>query len=174
MKTGIKWSEWVTDANDLPRDKGLLIRLARPEDVSRIRDFNQAMARETEGKSLEDRVISQGVQRIFEEPIHGFYVVAENQGHIIGTLMVTREWSDWRNGQFWWIQSVYVVREFRRRGVYREMYQFVRERASSSQEVCGFRLYVEKDNEVAQKTYRSLGMMETPYLMYEEELLRPA
>ena len=98
MKTGIKWSEWVTDANDLPRDEGLLIRLARPEDVSRIRDFNQAMARETEGKSLEDRVISQGVQRIFEEPIHGFYVVAENQGHIIGTLMVTREWSDWRNG----------------------------------------------------------------------------
>ena len=164
----------MTGASDLPQDEGLLIRLGRPEDISRIRDFNQSMAKETEGKSLEDRVISQGVQRIIEEPIHGFYVVAENQGQIIGNLMVTREWSDWRNGQFWWIQSVYVVRGFRRRGVYREMYQFVRERASSSQEVCGFRLYVEKDNEVAQKTYRSLGMMETSYLIYEEERLRPA
>ena len=163
----------MTGTNNLTRDEGLLIRLARPEDVSRIRDFNQAMARETEGKLLEDCVISQGVQRIFEEPIHGFYVVAENLRHIIGSLMITREWSDWRNGQFWWIQIVYVVREFRRRGVYREMYQFVRERASSSKEVCGFRLYVEKDNEVAQKTYCSLGMMETPYLIYEEELLRP-
>ena len=154
-------------------DINIIVREGVRQDTDDIVKFQQGMALETEEKVLDETLLKKGITAIFDSSDKGFYVVAENQGHIIGTLMVTREWSDWRNGQFWWIQSVYVVREFRRRGVYREMYQFVRERASSSQEVCGFRLYVEKDNEVAQKTYRSLGMMETPYLIYEEELLRP-
>ena len=90
------------------------------------------MARETEDRTLEDRIIRAGVQRIFDEPDQGFYLVAESEKRIIGTLMVTREWSDWRNGQFWWIQSVYVEKSFRRKGVYREMYRFVKKLASSS------------------------------------------
>ena len=150
----------------------LKVRLAAPTDAVQIVAFNQAMARETEGKGLEDQVIVAGVERIFEDPNQGYYVVAEDSGKVIGTLMVTKEWSDWRNGIFWWIQSVFVTREFRRQGVYRAMYRFVQELATSHPDICGFRLYVEKDNKPAQETYRSLGMEETSYLMYEEELKR--
>ena len=146
------------------------IRNAIPEDAESIIAFNQAMARETENRILEERTIRAGVQHIFDEPDHGFYLVAENIKKIIGTLMVTREWSDWRNGEFWWIQSVFVERNYRRKGVYREMYQFVKNLAASKTDICGFRLYVEKDNTIAQKTYRSLNMEETPYLLFEEEL----
>ena len=146
------------------------IRNAFPSDADSIIDFNQAMARETEDRTLEDRIIRAGVQRIFDEPNQGFYLVAENEEGIIGTLMVTREWSDWRNGQFWWIQSVYVEKRYRRKGVYRKMYRFVKKLASSQPDICGFRLYVEKDNLIAQQTYRSLNMEETPYLLFEEEL----
>ncbi|MEC7086570.1 MAG: GNAT family N-acetyltransferase, partial [SAR324 cluster bacterium] len=89
------------------------IRNAFPSDADSIIAFNQAMARETEDRTLEDRIIRAGVQRIFDEPDQGFYLVAESEKRIIGTLMVTREWSDWRNGQFWWIQSVYVEKSFR-------------------------------------------------------------
>ena len=92
------------------------IRNAFPSDADSIIAFNQAMARETEDRTLEDRIIRAGVQRIFDEPDQGFYLVSENEEGIIGTLMVTREWSDWRNGQFWWIQSVYVEKRFRRKG----------------------------------------------------------
>ena len=149
------------------------VRLAVPEDAPEIVAFNQAMALETEGKALEDEVIHAGVRRIFEEPNLGFYVVAEEAEKLVGTLMVTKEWSDWRNGVFWWIQSVYVIRECRGRGVYRAMSRFVQEQAHANPEVCGFRLYVEKNNHIAQKTYRALGMTETHYLLYEEELQRP-
>lgn len=97
---------------------------------------------------------------------HGRYFL--ERGHPV-TLV---EWSDWRNGQFWWIQSVYVEKSFRRKGVYREMYRFVKKLASSQPDICGFRLYVEKDNLIAQQTYRSLNMEETPYLLFEEELPR--
>ena len=82
--------------------------------------------------------------------------------------MVTNEWSDWRNGLFWWIQSVYVEPAWRRRGVYRRLYHFIRPLAQADPGICGFRLYVEKDNVVAQKTYASLGMVQTDYLVYEE------
>lgn len=148
------------------------VRQAHSEDAPTIVAFNQAMAVETEGKALPDEVITAGVQRVFEEPAHGFYVVAEAAGKVAGTLMVTKEWSDWRNGVFWWIQSVYVLPAFRGRGVYRRMYAFVKQRASQNPEVCGFRLYVEKNNQIAQKTYQTLGMAETHYLLYEEELKR--
>ena len=146
------------------------VRHAVAEDADLIVAFNQAMAMETEGRALKDQVIRAGVHRIFDEPAHGFYLVAETAEETIATLMVTREWSDWRNGQFWWIQSVYVKSDYRRRGVYRDMYLFVKELASSQKDICGFRLYVEKDNLIAQKTYRTLDMEETPYLLFEEEL----
>ena len=111
-----------------------------------------------------------GVEAVLSDPGHGFYVVADTGGEIAGSLLVTFEWSDWRNGRFWWIQSVYVRPAYRRRGVYRALHEFVRDRARSTGGVVGLRLYVERENAVAQRTYAALGMDETPYRMYEEPL----
>lgn len=146
----------------------LSIRKAEPRDAAAIAAFNSAMALETEGKALLPERVNPGVQRLLNEPALGFYVVAERSGNVIGSLMVTNEWSDWRNGLFWWIQSVYIVPAARRQGVYRALYDFVRDMARADPGICGFRLYVEKDNVTAQRTYRSLGMDPTDYLVYEE------
>jgi len=145
-----------------------LIRVARPDDADTIAAFNIAMAQETEAKALDPAIILPGVRALFERPQLGFYLVAEREGQVAGTLMVTTEWSDWRNGVFWWIQSVYVAPEHRRQGLYRAMYRAVQARAAEAGDVCGFRLYVEKDNVAAQRTYRSLGMGETDYKVYEQ------
>ena len=144
------------------------IRRARIEDADAIAGFNIAMARETEGKRLLPQVVAQGVRRLLAEPALGFYLVAEAQGEVVATLMVTTEWSDWRSGRFWWLQSVYVVPAWRRRGVFRALYGHVRAQAAQEPDVCGFRLYVERDNANAQATYRALGMDTTDYLLMEE------
>jgi ribosomal protein S18 acetylase RimI-like enzyme len=146
----------------------LIVRRAHPGDADAIAAFNSAMALETEGRALLPERIAAGVRRLLGEPSLGFYAVAEHEGRVVGCLMVTNEWSDWRNGLFWWIQSVYVVAEWRRRGVYRRLYDFVRELAARDPAICGFRLYVEKENEAAQQTYSALGMTTTDYLLYEE------
>lgn len=146
----------------------LLIRKAQPRDADAIAAFNSAMALETEGRALLPERIGAGVRRLLGDPGLGFYAVAEHDGRVIGCLMVTNEWSDWRNGLFWWIQSVYVEAAWRRRGVYRRLYAFVRELAATEPGICGFRLYVEQDNEAAQRTYGALGMARTDYLLYEE------
>jgi len=144
------------------------IRLASPLDSDALVEFNLRMALETEGLALEKETLAAGVEALFRREGLGFYVVAENPAEgVAGALMVTYEWSDWRNGCFWWIQSVYVRPEFRRRGLYRGLYGFVRKLAEERGGVCGFRLYVEKDNEAARQTYASLGMGETYYRMYE-------
>ncbi|TFH47964.1 MAG: GNAT family N-acetyltransferase, partial [Lysobacterales bacterium] len=117
---------------------------------------------------LDDALVEPGVVAVFENPSRGFYVVAECEDYIVAALMVTFEWSDWRNATFWWIQSVYVTPEFRRQGLYRRLYNFLRERARSEGSVCGFRLYVERNNLAAQRVYESLGMSASDYLMYEE------
>jgi ribosomal protein S18 acetylase RimI-like enzyme len=143
------------------------IRLARRADAQAITDFNAAMALETEGKRLLPEVIGAGVRALLRNPQAGFYVIAEQQNQVIAALMITNEWSDWRNGTFWWIQSVYVRPEFRRRGVYRELYKHLQKMASKDKRVCGFRLYVERENRRAQKTYRALGMVKTHYLVFE-------
>lgn len=143
------------------------VRLGSEKDAQTIADFNIAMAMETESKELCDDVALAGVRGLIDRPQEGFYVVAEMDGEIVASLMVTKEWSDWRNGVFWWVQSVYVIPAWRKKGVFRRLYEFVRERAVGSGEVCGLRLYVEKDNTAAQKTYLKLGMEETPYKMYE-------
>jgi len=145
------------------------IRLAARQDIEALVGFNQAMAFETEGKTLEASVLTPGVAAVFEDSNKGFYVVAEVDGPVVGGLLVTYEWSDWRNKWFWWIQSVYIPPEFRGRSIYRAMYAFVKELASNRGEVCGFRLYVEKENVHAQKVYEQLGMHESYYLVYEEE-----
>ena len=116
--------------------------------------------------------VTAGVQGLVDNPTAGFYLVAEWEGTLAGALMVTFEWSDWRNGHFWWIQSVYVPPEFLRHGVFTRLYEAVRTMGQSRADVCGLRLYVEQDNAVAQKTYESLGMDETHYDMYEAEFGR--
>lgn len=144
------------------------IRNATRADVETLVSFNVAMARETENKELPLDKITPGVKSLFSKPEYGFYLIAELEGQIAGSLMVTTEWSDWRNGLFWWIQSVYVHPEFRRRGVYRALYEGVKSQAEVRSEVCGCRLYVEQDNLSAQETYLKLGMVKTHYKMFEE------
>lgn len=134
-----------------------------------IARYNQAMAKETEGKTLELDTLMPGVKRVFLEPGHGRYLVAESaQGEVVGCLLITYEWSDWRNAQVWWVQSVYVHPEHRRQGIFKKLYQAVRELGEQTGGVCGYRLYVERDNTRAQQTYEGLGMSKTPYLMYED------
>lgn len=153
-------------------DNKILIRLANRQDAPAIVEFNQAMAQETEGKLLDRAILNGGVEAVFDgggDAEKGFYVVAESvEGEIVGGLMVTFEWSDWRNSWFWWIQSVYVLPDFRGRKIYRRLYEFVREKAAATKNVCGFRLYVERENERAQRVYEKLGMQQSHYLMYEE------
>lgn len=146
----------------------LKIRKANQSDIETIAQFNINMAMETENKVLPQKIITKGVETLINNEHLGFYLMAEVDGKIVGSLMVTTEWSDWRNGLFWWIQSVYVIEEYRRKGVYSALYNHVKE-LSTSKNVCGFRLYVETENTVAQKTYEKLGMEQTHYYMYEEE-----
>lgn len=147
---------------------------ARPEDREVIADFNQAMARETENKVLDRPTLLAGVQAVFDNADLGFYLVArdtrsDSDGSVIGCLLITTEWSDWRNGLFWWIQSVYVDPAYRGKGVFSALYAHVRQTARSRPDVCGLRLYVEKENERAHRTYLRLGMIETDYRLLEEE-----
>ena len=146
----------------------MIIRRALSQDVAELAEFNIRTARETEGIELIPEVATAGVRAMIDNPQRGFYLVVELDNNIQASLMVTTEWSDWRNGMFWWIQSVYVRSAYRRQGLYRELYERVKELAEQEPAVCGFRLYVERDNLTAQKTYQSLGMSETDYRLYEE------
>lgn len=146
------------------------IRIATEQDANSLVEFNQAMALETEGKYLEPALLTAGVNAVFQDDAKGFYVVAEEAGRIIGSLMITFEWSDWRDAWFWWIQSVYILPSERGKGIYRSLYEFVRKSAQTSGSVCGFRLYVEKDNLAAQRVYERVGMHGSHYLMYEEKI----
>ena len=148
----------------------ITVRSATDADIATIADFNRAMALETEHKELPRATILSGVRRFLVRPDYGFYLVAESEGKVIGCLMVTFEWSDWRDGVFWWIQSVYVHPDHRRIGVFKTLYHAVEERARNTRDVCGIRLYVEKENTAAQSTYKSLGMQETHYRLFESEL----
>jgi GNAT superfamily N-acetyltransferase len=146
------------------------IRAAGAGDTGALVEFNQAMAMETEGKTLNSTTLESGVEAVLGDARKGFYVVADAGGVIAGGLMVTFEWSDWRSAWFWWIQSVYVLPAYRGRGIYAGLYAFVKQRAADEGNVCGFRLYVEKENKKAQKVYEKQGMAESHYLMFEEEI----
>lgn len=145
------------------------IRKAIKEDIDALIGFNEAMALETEDKRLPTATLRKGVEAVFDDPQKGFYLVAEDEGRVIGGLMVTYEWSDWRNAWFWWIQSVYLNSDYRGKRIYSQLYDFVKKEAASAGNVCGFRLYVEKENAHAQRVYEKVGMEETYYLMYEEK-----
>lgn len=144
------------------------IRQGEPRDTEILARFNCNMAKETEGLELLPDVIHAGVAAILADPTKGFYLVAESKGQVIGALMVTFEWSDWRNGFFWWIQSVYVLPEYRRQGIYSSLHQHLRDMAQADPTICGLRLYVERTNAKAQATYLRMGMSETHYLLFEE------
>lgn len=145
------------------------IRAAVREDAPLLATFNIAMAWETESKKLDPARINAGVLNLFDDPDAGFYTVVQVNNRVVGALMITTEWSDWRNGFFWWIQSVYVEPDFRGTGIFTSLYGHIREMAKLQGNVCGLRLYVEKENERAQRTYLKTGMHETVYRLYEEE-----
>ena len=145
------------------------IRKARASDAGFIVESNVAMARETEGMALDEDVVRPGVAAVLADDALGFYLVAEIDGRPAGQLMVTYEWSDWRNGLWWWIQSVYVRPGFRRLGVYSALHRHVADAARAAGGVCGLRLYVEQENTTAQQVYQSLDMHHTRYHMYEVE-----
>ena len=145
------------------------IRRATTIDSEFIVDSNISMALETETLALDEEQVRPGVAAVLADASLGFYLLAEVDGHPAGQLMVTFEWSDWRNGLFWWIQSVYVRPEYRRRGVYRALHRHAAEAAQAEGGVCGLRLYVEQENTTAQQVYESLDMYRTRYQMYEVE-----
>jgi len=148
----------------------ITLRKGTLKDTDSIVYFQKQMAMETEAKTLEDDLIRPGVETIFKSSDKGFYLVAEIGESIVGSLLITYEWSDWRNAWFWWIQSVYVKKSYRRKGIYRRLYNEIQNRCKNSKQTCGIRLYVEKENKIAQKVYSDLGMFETNYLLYEKQL----
>ena len=149
----------------------LLVRRARTGDAQVIARHNAAMAREIEQLDLDEQRLLPGASAVLDDETKGFYLVAEADGQVVGQLMVTYEWSDWRNGVFWWIQSVYVEAAYRRRGVYTRLHGAIVEQAKKAGDVCGIRLYVEENNENAQRSYRRLGMSRTAYDMYEVDFV---
>lgn len=142
------------------------VRPASAADIDAIADFNVAMAAETEGKPIDRALLRAGVARLMAQPAYGRYLVAECDEEIAGCLMLTYEWSDWRDGLFWWIQSVYISAGFRRRGVFSALYREVECQSEADTECRGLRLYVEHENQAAQATYESLGMKRLRYQLY--------
>ena len=148
----------------------LNIREAGADDGETITRFNAAMALESEGISLNRTTLRAGVEAALADSSKAFYLLAESAGDPVGQLMVTTEWSDWRNGWIWWIQSVYVKPEARRQGVYRGLYQRLNDMANTRDDIRGMRLYVMRENWTAKRTYESLGMSHSEYDLYETEL----
>jgi ribosomal protein S18 acetylase RimI-like enzyme len=144
-----------------------LLRVANLQDAELLAAWAQALAMETEHKQLDDDTILKGVQAGIADEKRARYFIAMSGETPAGTLMLTTEWSDWRNGDWWWIQSVYVHPDFRRQGVFQSLYQHVKAMAEQAPGVCGLRLYVEHQNKNAQKTYESLGMQDAGYRMME-------
>jgi GNAT superfamily N-acetyltransferase len=142
------------------------IRKATPADAETIIDFQQKMAWETEQLHLVPEIVSNGVNAVFSDPSRGQYWVAEDKDKVVASLLITYEWSDWRNCNVWWFQSVYVLAGFRRTGIFRSMYQHIKNEAEKDG-VAGLRLYVESNNLSAQATYESLGMKSLHYKMFE-------
>lgn len=145
----------------------IIYRKAVLADLPAIVQFQIAMARETEELELDPRVCAQGVQAVFDNPALGQYYVSEKDGRVVGSLLITYEWSDWRNGMVWWIQSVYVVPEARRQGLYAGLYRYVKSLAQADEAVRGIRLYVDKRNTTAQQVYARLGMNGEHYQLFE-------
>ena len=167
-----------------PKDNGLspmpaldhlIVRLGRPEDTTTIMSFSAAMALETEGLHLDLDRLHRGTVALLETPARGFFIVAEmeedGRRQLLGQLMITYEWSDWRNGVFWWVQSVYVAPVWRRRGVYRTIHDYAVTQARADPQVCGIRLYVDQENHTAQAVYQRVGLAPSGYAVYEQDFV---
>jgi GNAT superfamily N-acetyltransferase len=151
----------------------IVIRPAGADDIGTLADFNVALCLETEGRELDHATVVEGVRRFVSEPARGRYFVALIGGEVAGQTAHTFEWSDWRNGEIWWIQSVYVHPCHRGKGVFRALFNQIRELGEQDPECCGIRLYMERDNVTARQSYQSLGFSETGYevleLLFSEE-----
>lgn len=149
---------------------GSILRRATEFDFDTIVFNNIEMARETEGLDLEKSQVIKGVKSALGDSNKGFYLIAEVDDQPAGQLMITREWSDWRNKTFWWIQSLYIKPEYRHSGIFSGLYQKILDLARADGNICGLRLYVDADNSLAQQVYQKFGMNQSRYLMYEQEL----
>ncbi len=147
------------------------VRRGTPADTAVVAEFNRLLASESEGKTLDVEVLRRGVTAILNDPAKGLYFLAEENGKVVGQAAVTYEWSDWRNGWVWWLQSVYVDATARRRGVFRTLFEHICQAARDAGDVIGLRLYVERDNHHAQETYRQMGMQPMPFLLLERRPL---
>ncbi|MBS0169230.1 MAG: GNAT family N-acetyltransferase [Nitrospira sp.] len=160
--------------------ESLCVRPATVDDLDILTTFSAAMAWETEQRRLEIPRLRQGTHAVLDRPERGQFYVAELREApsadrvLVGQLLITYEWSDWRNAQFWWIQSVYVTPRWRRQGVYRCMHRTIVDLARSRADVCGVRLYVEGDNAVAKQVYERVGLSSSPYRIYESDFVLPA
>ena len=146
----------------------IVVRQATLDDSTILSQFNMSMAEATEGRQLDQTTVNAGEKQRFRDSRQGIYLMAEVGGSARGSLMITYEWSDWRNGLFWWIQSVYVVPAARRSGVFTALYQYVKKMAQDDNAACGLRLYMEKDNLAARAVYMAMGMDTTPYQVFED------
>lgn len=140
---------------------------AKKENTNIIADFQQKMAWETEEFKLDEETVLKGVSAVFENPELGRYFVVKSEDKIVASLLITYEWSDWRNAKVWWIQSVYVLPEHRRKGVFKMMYSHIRSIVQKDEKIGGVRLYVDKTNKNAQKTYENVGMNGEHYQLFE-------
>ncbi|NOR86472.1 MAG: GNAT family N-acetyltransferase [Bacteroidales bacterium] len=143
------------------------IRLADEKDMATIASYQVEMAWETETFKLDLETVTKGVQAVFKNPELGRYYIAEVDDKIVASLLTTYEWSDWRNLKVWWIQSVYVISEFRRKGIFARLYEYIKDKANQDEEVGGIRLYVDKTNTSAQITYQKIGMNGEHYQLFE-------
>jgi len=146
-------------------------REATNTDAIIIADFNASMAKETENIELDRERLRKGTEALLANSSKGLYYLAEADGKIVGQLLITYEWSDWRNATFWWIQSVYVHPEYRRQGIFRSLYRSIETIARKRGDVCGLRLYVDTSNKRAQQTYEALGMKHSHYQMMDVDLV---
>lgn len=159
----------------MPLPDLISVRPARQEDVDSIVAFSTAMALETEGRRLDQTRLREGTLSLLASPERGFFMVAElpqgEQRQIVGQLMITFEWSDWRNAVFWWVQSVYVAPAWRRHGVYRTMHEHIVAKAKADPKVCGIRLYVDQENRTAKTVYQRVGLAPSAYAVYEQDFV---
>ncbi len=150
-------------------ESDIKIRHATPDDLEQIVTYNQGLAIETEGRTIDDATLRNGIEQALADRRRCLYFVAERGPEVVGQCMVTFEWTDWRNGWLWWFQSVYVHKNHRRQGIFRALYDHVEREARSNPDVRGLRLYVERDNHTAMKTYDEMGMTPSGHIVYEHD-----
>jgi GNAT superfamily N-acetyltransferase len=158
----------MTKSDNPPTSAEITVRRATLADLDALAVFNTGIALETEGRRLDEGTLRAGLSRVLGDKTLGFYTIAETGGEVVGCTLITFEWSDWRNGMIWWIQSVYVAGHARGRGVFSAIHSRLDEESRITPGVLGFRLYVEEENHRAQEVYRRRGLDRTRYIVFED------